>query len=77
MFDKDRKYDTAMKSYAQQYNISSSKVGNTFGFTFFQSSRPYNGLSKRKSSIGVLDFSLLVNQAGKLDIIFNLSLIHI
>ena len=71
IFDKDNKYDTAMKSYAQQYNISSSKTGNTFGFTFFQSSRPYNGLSKRKSSIALLDFTLLVNQADELDIIFN------
>ena len=71
IFDKDSKYDTAMKSYTQQYNISSSKAGNTFGFTFFQSSRPYNGLSKRKSSIALLDFTLLVNQADELDIIFN------
>jgi len=71
IFDQDSKYDTAMKSYAQQYNISSSKVGNTFGFTFFQSSRPYNGLSKRRSSIALLDFSLLVNQADELDVIFN------
>ena len=71
MFDKDRKYDTAMKSYAQQYNITSSKTGNTFDFTLFQSSRPYNGLSKRKSSIELLDFTLLVNQANELDVIFN------
>ena len=71
IFDKDSKYDTAMKSYTQQYSISSSKAGNTFGFTFFQSSRPYNGLSKRKSSIVLLDFTLLVNQADELDIIFN------
>ena len=71
IFDKDNKYDTAMKSYAQQYNISSSKVGNTFGFTFFQSSRPYNGLSKRRSSVALLDFNLLVNHKNDLDVIFN------
>ena len=71
IFDKDSEYDTAMKSYAQQYNINSRKAGNTFGVTLFQSSRPYDGLSKRKSSIGFLDFTLLENQSGNLDIIFN------
>lgn len=71
IFDKDSKYDTAMKSYAQQYNLNSSKAGNSFSFTFFQSSRPYDGLNKIRSSIKVLDFTFLENQVDGLEIIFN------
>ena len=71
IFDKDSKYDTAIKSYAQQYNISSSKDGNEFDFTLFQSSRPYNGLNKRKSNIALLNFTLIINQANELNITFD------
>jgi len=71
IFDKDSKYDTAMKSYAQQYNISFSEDGNKFGFTLFQSSRPYNGLTKQKSSIALLDFTFFINEANELDVIVN------
>ena len=53
------------------FEASSNKSKNTFGFTFFQSSRPYNGLSKRKSSIALLDFNFLLNKKNKLDVIFN------
>ena len=71
IFDEDKKYNTAIKSYVQEYSVSSDKSKNTFGFTFFQSSRPYNGLSKRKSSIALLDFNFLLNKKNKLDVIFN------
>ncbi len=71
IFDKDSKYDTAMKSYAQQYNVSFSKDTTKFGFTLFQSSRPYNGLANQKSSIALLDFTFFINKANELDVIFN------
>ena len=71
IFDKDSKYDTSIRSYSQQYNISSSKDGNKFDFTLFQSSRPYNGLNKRKSNISLLNFTFRLNQVNELDIIFD------